>query len=150
MITKLLCSDFGVSVSTSGLAFATVSGLNEITYSEDSSDIDLTDFDGEGWGSTMPGTRKGTLTVAGFRLADSVTGVRDEGQYEIERSARQRGFASRRVYRLFWKTDPTQYLQFNGYAKNGEFGGGLDTATPWAATIGMDGVPTFSGAVWNV
>lgn len=144
-INKFLASEYGVKVLASGVWY-TVSGLNSITYAEDAEDVDITDFDGDGWGATMPGIRSASIELEGFRLADLTTGSRDPGQKQVERAARQKGFNGRRLYQLYIRSDEaSSFIQFNGYAKNGEFGGGLNTADPWNASILMDGIPTISG-----
>lgn len=147
-VTKLLTSAFEVQVKVSS-AYVTIGGLNSILWNEDAEDIDITDFDAAGWGSTMPGIRTASVEVEGFRLADSVTGVRDAGQKAVEGAARSNGFASRRDFRIVWKDDDTQFIAFSGYAKNGEFGGGLNEAAPWSASILVDGAPTFTGAMFD-
>jgi predicted secreted protein len=149
-VAKLLTSAFDLRVSENdGLTYLTVSGLNNLVMTEEPTDIDITTFDNEGWSSMMPGIKSGMVEAAGFRLADSVTGARDAGQKAVEKAARQNGYAGRRRYRVVWKDDTNQYIDFYGYAKNGQFGGGLNEAAPWSVSVIFDGAPTFSGALFN-
>lgn len=150
MIAITLTQDYDLQISEdSGASFLTVSGLNSLTFDETPSDIDITTFDNNGWSSMVPGIRTGVVNAAGFRLTDADTGARDAGQKAVEKAARQNGFAGRRLFRLVWKEDTAQYIEFNGYPKNGQFGGGLNAATPWSVTVSLDGAPTFEGAAFS-
>lgn len=150
-ISQNLASEYSLRVSENdGSTYITVSGLNSLTFDETPSDIDITTFDNQGWSSMMPGIKSGVVNAAGFRLTDSTTGVRDSGQKAVEKAARANGFAGRRKFRIVWNTAPsTHYIEFYGYPKNGQFGGGLNTATPWSVTVSLDGAPTFEGAAFD-
>lgn len=144
---KMLMSGFGLSVSlTSGGTYTTVSGINNLMFNVETADVDTSTFDNNGWASRLAGLKTAGITAEGFRIADSTTGVRDAGQKMVEKA---QASGTLRYWRLFWKTDPTQYIYVTGYAGNGSFGGGLNEATPWNVEVFVDGEPDFVGAMFD-
>lgn len=151
MATKILTSAFAVHVATTaGGSYTTISGINNMTWEEDAEEIDVTTFDDGGWKSFMNGEHSAAVTVEGVRLADGTTGVRDAGQKMVEKAARDTtSDGGLRYYRIVWKEDPTQYIQFPAYAKLGTFGGGRNEVSPWSVELRLNGEPTFVGAMFD-
>lgn len=127
-----------------------VSGVNTFSVSEDSSDVDVSDFDSSGWGSSFVVTRNMTISVEGFQLVDEATKARDSGQLMCDVAGHLFGQDSFRYFKMEAvkttdRTSPIGHIILLGSFKPGEIGGGMEDANPFSYEIMSQGAPISSG-----
>ena len=156
-IQKYLARDFTFFVSDDNEAtWKTVSGINTWGFVVDSSNEDTSTFDSGAWGSSMYTQRTGSMSLEGFVLVDSVTGVKDQGQLTIERAATKVGYDAYRNFRVEMtplvsgvKGTTIGGFKFQGQAALNDMGGSTTEVMPWGCELVFEGRPTGSG-VFNI
>lgn len=139
---------FFVSLNNS-TTWTEVGGIASWSWTEDGTDVDVTDFDDEGWDHSMVARRKAALAIAGNWLVDASTGARDAGQALIEDQARKVGTAGLMNVKIETRAQianaPMGVISGQCSVKLGKNGGGNDDKMPFEATFMIKGKPTFSG-----
>lgn len=108
-----------------------VSGINSVTWSSESSTVDTTDFDSDGWQASFVVTRGATLSFEGHMLVDEDTGTRDSGQAMCEVAAHNFGQGGARYLKLeaVKSTDrnsPIGHIIILANLQRGDTGGGME------------------------
>jgi len=151
MTLEYLAREFRFSASADGIAWTEVGGITSWSWTEEGTDVDVTDFDDEGWDHTMVARRKAVLSLEGNWLVDEATGDRDDGQILVEQYARKVGQAGLFHFKVETRAEtgsppaPLGSITFQCSAKLGETGGGNDDKMPWAVELLVKGKPTFTG-----
>lgn len=156
-VRKYLARDFSFFMSDdSGATWKTISGLNTWGFSTDSNDEDTSTFDSGAWGSSMYTQRTGSMSLEGFYLVDSVTGLRDGGQLAMEQAATKVGYDAYRLIRVEMTplVSGVKAASLGGFYATAQFamgdiGGSSTDVEPWAMDVVFDGKPTGSG-VFNI
>lgn len=153
-LTKFLARDLTIEVST-GVGTDTIAGttddtwtpikgLNSLTHSPGSSDVDTTDFDSDGHAEHMKAERSESWALAGFSLEDVTTGARDPGQLAVETLGRAMGPASLGWFRI---TSPGgNRIVFQASAEVTLAGGGNNDAAAWEVSLTVSGEPDYEAA----
>jgi hypothetical protein len=143
-VAKVLARGWKVEIGTqiATPVFTVIKGLNTLSFSNDKSDTETTDFDSNGRAEHMVTERSNELSVEGYFLEDSTTKGRDPGQQAVETAGNAVGSTSLYPIRL---TSPGGTVKtFQASVNVGDVGGGNNDATSWGATF------TVSGAITTV
>jgi hypothetical protein len=138
-VTKVLARKWLVEIAEKEAvpAFATIKGINTLTFSNDKEDVETTDFDNDGRPEHQVAQRSNELSIEGFYLEDPTTKARDAGQQLVEDAGNAIGEASLYVVRL---TSPAGSIKtFDASVNVGDVGGGNNDATSWGATFTVSG-----------
>ena len=128
----------------SGSVYVEIKGINSFDPAPDSSDVDTTDFDSNGWNESMIAGRGLKLTLEGFYLEDTGDGSRDPGQSATETLAALIGPSSVGNFRM---TSPGGRVKtFDATAVVTSGGGGNNDAAAWKAELTVTGQPIDSSA----
>jgi hypothetical protein len=147
---EYLAREFRFSASADGTTWTEVGGIASWGWTEEGTDVDVTDFDDEGWDHTMVARRKAALTLSGNWLMDEADGTRDAGQSLVEQYAREVGQAGLFHFKVETRAEsapdtPLGSITFRCSAKLGQTGGGNDDKMPFAVDLLIKGKPTFAG-----
>lgn len=149
---EYLAREFKFSASANGTTWTEVGGIASWGWTEEGTEVDVTDFDDEGWDNSMVARRKAALSLEGNWLMDEADGTRDAGQALVEGFAREVGQAGLFHFKVETRADdgevtPTALgsIQFQCSAKLGSTGGGSNDKMPWALELLVKGKPTFAG-----
>lgn len=145
---KMLVSKLGASVAiTAEGTYTTISGIMNLQFEVETETVDTSTLDNNKWATSIPGLMTGNPVLEGYRIADIANGgLRDAGQKMAEKAAITQEL---RYWRIFLKSDPTQYIQFPAYAKGLGFGGGVNEALPWKVELLLQDEPTFEGEFFD-
>ena len=116
-----------------------VGGLNNLGTSFPASDTDVTTFDTAGWTAKVVMERGLQLKLGGFLKVDSVTGVQDSGQSQIEAAGFVTGAGSVKDFRLTIPRLPDlsklRRYSFSATVSLDDQGGGNNDLVSWGATL---------------
>lgn len=130
--------------------WVTISGINTFSLGLESSDVNVDDFDSDGWGSDFPVTRKLTVGLEGFMLVDEETGARDSGQLMADSASLLFGqsafrWAKVEAVKSNDRSQPIGHVIFLGAWKPTDGGGGMEDAAPFGMEVMSQGAPVGSG-----
>lgn len=97
--------------------------------------------------------RTGMVSLEGFFLVDSITGIRDTGQSMVEKAATKVGYEAYRRFKIEAVPPsggvagtPIGNMTFTGQASISDIaGGGTTDVSPWGAELPFEGKPVGSG-----
>ena len=147
-VRKYLARDFNFGVSPDdGVTYLTISGISSWSFTIDSNSEDTSTFDNAGWGSSMYTQHQGSITLEGFELVDSITGVKDGGQAEVEKGYTKLGYLAYKRFRVAQTSAAGEigHFTFLGQASAQEKGGGTTDVQAWGTEIMFEGAPLGSG-----
>ena len=145
---EFLARDFTFSINTGTTLSPTwtaIGGLNTWGWKEDATDKEATDFNDNGWGSSLITARRATCSLKGSALLDTVAGTKDAGQAAVEASARLMGSAGVKEYKIEANGVDDSAITFSASAKLAETGDKHDDLLPWGAELMINGEPEFTG-----
>lgn len=147
---EMLAREYKFSVSPDGTVWTEIGGVNTWKWAEDTNEVNVTDFDDEGYEADLPATRKCKLTLEGNYLRDPETGERDAGQAMTETAARKSGFKALIHFKVESRDEdgantPLGSITGKAYPKLNERGGGNQDKMPWSVELSVFGKPTFAG-----
>ncbi|GLZ34897.1 hypothetical protein Lesp02_70840 [Lentzea sp. NBRC 105346] len=121
--------------------FVIVKGLSKIEMPLSETEVDVSDFDSEGWDASLTTHRGWSINVEGF---DGFTGpneaqVDDPGQLQLKTKGQQTG-PDAYVNVRFYRTDNNKGFTGRVTVNWGGAGGGVKDAEPFKATLKGDGV----------
>jgi hypothetical protein len=131
-----------------GVTWLAVGGLNDFQAdpSANSATADTTTFDSGGNYEQRVMQRGAMITLAGLRLADTVTGTLDAGQARLDFLGVQTGEASAGTARFrFGAADP-QWRVWTCTVDPSPLGGKNNDETSWGAKITRSGATTLTTA----
>jgi hypothetical protein len=151
-VRKYLARDYRFYTSEDdGVTYIPISGISSWSFSIDNTSQDTSSFDNGSWGSTMYTQRTGSISLEGFMLVDSVTGVRDAGQASVDRAATQVGYEAYRYFKvaqvvvISGVANELGHFSFLGQAGKGDQGGATTDVDPWNIEVIFEGKPVGSG-----
>lgn len=131
-----------------GATWLSVSGINDFQLdpSANSAVADTTTFDSGGSYEQRVMQRGAMITVAGLRVADTVTGALDAGQARVDFLGVQTGEASAGTVRArFGAADPT-WKNWTCTVESSPLGGKNNDETSWGAKITRTAATTLTSA----
>jgi hypothetical protein len=130
-----------------GVTWLPVGGMTEVTVdpSANSATADTTTFDSGGVYEQRVMQRGAMITLAGFVLKDSITGVQDTGQTRVDFLAAQTGESSLGTVRFRHPMD-TQWKNWGATFEGSAFGGKNNDESSWGAKITRSGATTLTTA----
>lgn len=148
---EMLARDYKFLVSDDGTTWTEIHGVSTWKWSEEVKEVDITDFDDDGWGADLPAIGRAKLTLEGNYLRDANSGTRDAGQAFVEGKARLRGFKGLLQVKVETRDGtgtpivPFGTIVCTAFPKLLEKGGGAEDKMPWGAEFMVKGKPTFTG-----
>ena len=142
--TKVLARGWKVEIGTqiATPVYTIIKGLNSLTFSNDKSDTETTDFDSNGRAEHIVTERSAEVSCEGYFLEDIATKARDAGQQAVEAAAQSVGLTSLYPIRI---TSPGGTVKtFQASVNVGDVGGGNNDATSWGATFTVSGAITVA------
>lgn len=131
-----------------GVTWLSVSGINDFQAdpSANSAVADTTTFDSAGNYEQRVMQRGAMITLAGLRVADTVTGALDAGQARVDFLGAQTGEASAGTARFrFGAADP-QWRVWTCTVESSPLGGKNNDETSWGAKITRSAATTLTSA----
>lgn len=137
-LVKVPARDWTIEVeNAAGDTWIEVKGLQTLTFSGESEQLDETDMDSGGWAENMIIERARSVTLEGDYKEDTADGSRDPGQDRVDTLMNEMGQASKGNYKL---TSPGGTVrEFAATASMGDVGGGRNEKTSWGATLNVSG-----------
>lgn len=143
---KIIARDYKFEINTGTDAapvWTNIGGINSFSFEPSKNDVDMTDFDSQGFGETQVSSRSYSMTLDGIRKEDVTDGTRDPGQDAVETLGEGIGSASLGSIRFYHKLS-MKGKQFTASANVTGPGGGNDDPAGWSVEF------TVSGPVTNI
>ena len=121
-----------------------IEGLDSVTITNAETSADTSDFDDEGWGSSIVAMRNQTVMLAGKSKMDPVTRAPMPGQAFVEALGEIVGDGGYGDFRI---TRPSgSRRRFEAVVKCDPYGGGIGEASKWTAELKTNGKPVTEPA----
>lgn len=147
-VGETLARNWDFSVSTNGVSYVTMSGVNNWSLDYGDTMKDSTTFDTNGYGRSVKTVRASTITFEGLYLFDDDTGNRDAGQQMVDASTKQFGSDGVLYYKITHAVDTDSVLIFKGVASHDNRGGKNDDLEMWKVKVAMYGAPVSAAGAW--
>jgi hypothetical protein len=135
-VTKVLARHWGKYIKSGG-NYLNIAGIRSFGIDPNKQDVDVSDFDSNGWTEHMVAARGLTVTLEGFFMEDVATKARDAGQQAVETLAREVGPASLGSFRLTTPGGTT--WTFSATAEVAGPSGDVNAVADWKATLNVSG-----------
>lgn len=120
--------------------WTSIGGLNSLTFDDEKTDTDDTDFDSNGWAEHKVAQRAKSITCEGFYVEDNVTGARDAGQEALAALGEAVGYDSTKQFRV--TTPGGNRVTYRVSARvTSPAGGGLNDNSGFTAELTVSGKP---------
>lgn len=131
-----------------GVTWLSVGGMNDFSAdpSANSATADTTTFDSGGTYEQRVMQRGAMITMAGLRLADTITGALDAGQARLDTLGTLTGEASVGTVRFRYGSADPQWRVWTATVESSALGGKNNDETTWGAKITRSAATTFTSA----
>ena len=151
-VNEYLARDFKFSVAVPATTptYIVVKGVSKWGLMEgEAKEVDVTDFDDNGWESQLIASRKAGVTIEGNDLRDPTDGAMDPGQALIKAAARKMGVAGTLLLKIEPKNEDGGSLAGSIIGtvnvKPSATGGGNDDKMPFSYDLPFRGKPALTG-----
>ena len=135
----MIAKDFELEVQGDGEEFLKVPQLTSLTYSQGSNEVDLSNFDDDGFKSCMVVSRTRTLTFECNYLVDEDTKELNPALKLISDLNNKVGYEAIGTFRLAFPNGDK--IEFRGTVSLNGMGGGVDDKLTFGGTITINGKP---------
>lgn len=122
-----------------------IGGLTSLTFSDEKTDVEDTDFDSDGWAEHKVAQRAKSISLEGFYKEDPVTGARDAGQEALIALGDAVGYDSLKSFRVTTPGGNVTVYQVSAKV-DAPAGGGLNDNSGFTAELTVSGKPVFTPA----
>lgn len=131
-----------------GVTWLSVGGLNDFTAdpSANSASADTTTFDSGGVYEGRVMQRGAMITIAGLRMADTVTAAQDAGQARLDTLGTLTGESSVGTIRFRYGTADPQWRVWTCTVESSAVGGKNNDESSWGAKISRTAATTLTSA----
>lgn len=135
----MIAKDFELEVKGDGEDFLKVPQLTSLTYTQGANEVDLSNFDDDGFKSSMVVSRTRTLTFECNYLVDEDTKELNPALKLISDLNNKVGYEAIGTFRLTFPNGDK--IEFRGTVSLNDMGGGVDDKLTFGGTITVNGKP---------